>query len=78
VNDDVQNTTLEIHQESDRDGARLRVIPESASISEPKPKWMSGFQEKNRPPDYYARKIQFSKFNQGESSHRYIPLAPKI
>jgi hypothetical protein len=68
VNDDVQNTTVEIHEESDKDGARLRVIPENASISEPKPKWMSGFQEKNRPPDYYARKIQFPNLTKGSQA----------
>jgi hypothetical protein len=38
----------------------VRITPENAIISEPLPKWFSGYPEPTRHiPDYYARTVQF-------------------
>ena len=39
----------------------IKVEPDVASISDIKPKWMSGFEEPSRKPDYYERIIQFTE-----------------
>src|SRR4029077_19628986 len=38
---------------------RIRIIPEGAMISNQIPKWLSGFPEPARKPDYYVTEIRF-------------------
>lgn len=63
ANHQAQNVIVVIHEDGPTEAALIRTIPENASVSDLKPAWMSGFNERNRPPDYYLRKIQFPRLS---------------
>ncbi len=43
---------------------RIRVQPSSAIVSEPKPGWISGFDEPTQAPDFYTRTVTFSSLSE--------------
>jgi hypothetical protein len=56
---------------------RIRSVPDAA-ISEPKPRWMSGFDEPARPADYYVQSVRFAHVLRNQKALVIIRHAIKL
>ena len=53
-------TTITI-RDARRPNDRVHVEPSATSVSEPEPRWVSGFSEPSHAPDYFVRTIKFDR-----------------
>ena len=68
--------TLEINNLALND--RMEVLPADSLVSELKPRWMSGFNEPKRSPDYYSRTVQLSPATGSAITIRRFLPAPSL